>query len=248
MITLAKIAMAGLCLTILTWTQVWVIGAAEASDQSKAESEGCVAFYVIPANYKDRFDVDACWGGPHITLVGFDRYPHKASSGKISYHQALHDLPQEAAKACTGAGWRVSDHNAKLFKPHRDSRTAAYRYLEFGTAEKPSHSLNALKTKLFKLGAHEKHSHKGSLHLTFDQCGCYSKCPNDTRNKWEKDHTGWTLIPVSSTECDLSGPADSCSSIPNPHQPGKNTHGRCAQPNQVTWHPHLGATVKSCSK
>ena len=169
MIAIAKISMTGRCLTIFTWMPVWGNGAAEASDQSEGESYGCVAFYAVPTNYPTGFDVDACWGGPHITLIGFDRYPHKASAGEISYQKALKTLPDQAAKACSGANWEVSDHNAKLIKPHRDSRTAAYRYLEFGSSEHPSHSLDALRKKLFKLGAHEKPAHEGSLHLTFDQ-------------------------------------------------------------------------------
>jgi len=247
---IAKLATTGLCLTIFTWTPVWGNGAAEASNRSEGEGHNCVAFYVVPDNHSDRFDVDACWGGPHITLAGFARYPHKASAGNLSYQEALNVVPKKAAKVCSGAQWGVSDRDAQLKGKHQDTRTAVNRYLEFRDADHPSHTLKTLADKLAKLGV-QKTQHRSpdlGLHLTFDQCGCYGKCPNNTRNKWKKEGIRWKLIPVSSVECNFPKAIHTCNLIPNPNRGGKDTHGRCTHPNDVTWHTGLGATVKSCSR
>ena len=203
-----------------------------------------LAVYAIPE--EEKYDVDPCWLGAHITLAGFAHYPTRAGPGQISYQQALNVI-ERAANACRGRPWHASENDAHFTSSSKvASRSPQYRHLEFGTKNHPSHTLHEIQKRLESGGIKKVFKPGRTLgpHTTFDQCGCYSSCPDKTFADWEKNKVPWTMIPVTAPVGTDFTHINSCTKLPGHTKVW--THGQCDSPYNIIWHTDRGNRIYSC--
>jgi hypothetical protein len=219
-----------------------------------SKKDRLLAVYAVPANHVDRYDVDACWGGPHITLAGFAAYPDRRDSGQstLTYDEAFDAVKSAAKAACKGGKpWAATSRNSRFTTAKVSTRrSTSPRHLEFGTKDKPSNTLQHVADELQSFGFQRVKFQSGAAstklgpHVTFDQCGCYGRCSVSTMTEWEMKRTNWKLIPVSAAVGTKFPATKSCESLQG--ETKAVTHGTCEKRFAVTWHPHHGRTIMSC--
>ena len=63
----------------------------------------CVAIYAVPESASVPVEVDACWGGAHITLAGF--YPYEPNNPALE--NLIQNLNDAATTSPSGTSWHV---------------------------------------------------------------------------------------------------------------------------------------------